>query len=261
MTGGIHPSALIEEGAQIDATAKVGPFCVVGPDVVLGPNVELRSHVVISGRTDVGEGTIIFPFSVIGEIPQDLKYNGEQSRLVIGKRNRIREHVTMNGGTDGGGGLTSIGDDGLFMAGCHVAHDAHIGDRVIVVNSAAIAGHVVLEDDVIIGGLSGIHQFVRIGRGAIIGAVTMVTNDVIPYGLVQASRGELDGLNLVGLKRKGVARSDITALRAAFQMLAQGDGTFHDRAVRLGNETESEYVREIVTFVMGDSDRSFLTPR
>ncbi|MEP3638984.1 MAG: acyl-ACP--UDP-N-acetylglucosamine O-acyltransferase [Paracoccaceae bacterium] len=261
MSTGIHPSALIEEGAQIDATAKVGPFCVVGPDVVLGPNVELRSHVVISGRTDVGEGTIIFPFSVIGEIPQDLKYNGEQSRLVIGKRNRIREHVTMNGGTDGGGGLTSIGDDGLFMAGCHVAHDAHIGDRVIVVNSAAIAGHVVLEDDVIIGGLAGIHQFVRIGRGAIIGAVTMVTNDVIPYGLVQASRGELDGLNLVGLKRKGVARSDITALRAAFQMLAQGDGTFHDRAVRLGNETESEYVREIVTFVMGDSDRSFLTPR
>ncbi|MEO9514805.1 MAG: acyl-ACP--UDP-N-acetylglucosamine O-acyltransferase [Paracoccaceae bacterium] len=261
MSTGIHPSALIEEGAEIDATAKVGPFCVVGPDVVLGPNVELRSHVVISGRTDVGEGTIIFPFSVIGEIPQDLKYNGEQSRLVIGKRNRIREHVTMNGGTDGGGGLTSIGDDGLFMAGCHVAHDAHIGDRVIVVNSAAIAGHVVLEDDVIIGGLSGIHQFVRIGRGAIIGAVTMVTNDVIPYGLVQASRGELDGLNLVGLKRKGVARSDITALRAAFQMLAQGDGTFHDRAVRLGNETESEYVREIVTFVMGDSDRSFLTPR
>ncbi|MEP6068639.1 MAG: acyl-ACP--UDP-N-acetylglucosamine O-acyltransferase [Paracoccaceae bacterium] len=261
MSGGIHPSALIEEGAQIDATATVGPFCVVGPDVVLGPDVELRSHVVISGRTDVGEGTMIFPFCVIGEIPQDLKYKGEQSRLVIGKRNRIREHVTMNGGTDGGGGLTRIGDDGLFMAGCHIAHDAEIGDRVIVVNSAAVAGHVVLEDGVIIGGLAGIHQFVRIGRGAIIGAVTMVTNDVIPYGLVQASRGELDGLNLVGLKRRGVARSDITALRAAFQMLAQGDGTFHDRAVRLGKETESEYVREIVTFVMGDSDRSFLTPR
>ena len=261
MSGGIHPSALIEEGAQIDATAKVGPFCVVGPDVVLGPDVELRSHVVISGRTEIGDGTMIFPFSVIGEIPQDLKYKGEQSRLVIGKRNRIREHVTMNGGTDGGGGLTRIGDDGLFMAGCHIAHDAHIGDRVIVVNSAAVAGHVVLEDDVIIGGLAGIHQFVRIGRGAIIGAVTMVTNDVIPYGLVQASRGELDGLNLVGLKRRGVARSDITALRAAFQMLAQGEGTFHDRAVRLGNETESDYVREIVNFVLGDSDRSFLTPR
>ena len=262
MTGPlVHPSAMVEPGAKIDPTAKVGPFCVIGPDVVLGPDVELRSHVVVTGDTVIGEGTVIFPFSVIGEIPQDLKYQGEESHLEIGRRNRIREHVTMNGGTQGGGGVTRIGDDGLFMAGCHIAHDAQIGDRVIVVNSAAVAGHCVLEDDVIVGGLSGIHQFVRIGRGAIIGAVTMVTNDVIPYGLVQAPRGELDGLNLVGLKRRGVNRSDITALRAAFQMLAQGEGTFHDRAERLGAETESDYVREIVDFVLGDTDRSFLTPR
>jgi len=157
--------------------------------------------------------------------------------------------------------MTKIGDDCLFMAGCHIAHDAIIGDRVIIVNSAAIAGHCILEDDVIVGGLSGIHQFVRIGRGAIVGAVTMVTNDVIPYGLVQAPRGALDGLNLVGLKRRGVARVDITALRAAFQMLAQGDGTFHNRVERLGAETDSAYVQEIVDFVTGDTDRSFLTPR
>ncbi|MBY5932789.1 acyl-ACP--UDP-N-acetylglucosamine O-acyltransferase [Tateyamaria omphalii] len=258
---GVHPSAVVEQGARIDPTATVGPFCVIGPDVVIGPEVVLKSHVVVTGQTEVGEGTTIFPFAVIGEVPQDLKFKGEASRLVIGKRNRIREHVTMNSGTEGGGGVTRIGDDGLFMAGCHIAHDAHVGDRVIVVNSAAVAGHCILEDDVIVGGLSGIHQFVRIGKGAIIGAVTMVTNDVIPYGLVQAPRGDLDGLNLVGLKRKGVARSDITALRAAFQMLAQGEGTFHDRAERLGKETDSEYVREIVAFVMGDSDRSFLTPR
>ncbi len=257
----VHPSAVIEDGAQIDPSARVGPFCVVGPHVVIGAEVELKSHVVVSGHTKIGQGTTVFSFAVIGEVPQDLKFKGEASHLVIGKRNRIREHVTMNGGTEGGGGVTRIGDDGLFMAGCHIAHDAHVGDRVIVVNSAAVAGHCVLEDDVIIGGLSGIHQFVRIGRGAIIGAVTMVTNDVIPYGLVQAPRGELDGLNLVGLKRRGVGRGDITALRAAFQMLAQGEGTFHDRAERLGNETESAYVREIVAFVMGDSDRSFLTPR
>jgi UDP-N-acetylglucosamine acyltransferase len=147
------------------------------------------------------------------------------------------------------------------MAGCHVAHDAFIGNRVILVNSVAIAGHCVLEDDVIVGGLSGVHQFVRIGRGAIIGAVTMVTNDVIPYGLVQAPRGELDGLNLVGLKRRGVERSDITALRAAFQMLAQGEGTFQTRAQRLKEETTSDYVREIVDFITADSDRHFLTPR
>lgn len=258
---GVHPSAVIEDGARIDPSAQVGPFCVIGAHVVLGPDVVLKSHVVVTGHTEIGEGTVIFSFAVIGEVPQDLKFKGEASNLIIGKRNRIREHVTMNGGTEGGGGVTRIGDDGLFMAGCHIAHDAHVGDRVIVVNSAAVAGHCVLEDDVIIGGLSGIHQFVRIGHGAIIGAVTMVTNDVIPYGLVQAPRGELDGLNLVGLKRRGVARSDITALRAAFQMLAQGDGTFHDRAERLGRETDSDYVREIVAFVMGDSDRSFLTPR
>lgn len=257
----IHPSAVIEAGARIDATAKVGPFCVVGPDVVLHANVELKSHVVVTGITEVGEGTVVFAFAVIGEIPQDLKFKGEASRLVIGKRNRIREHVTMNCGTEGGGGVTQVGDDCLFMAGCHIAHDAIIGDRVIVVNSVAVAGHCIIEDDVIIGGLSGIHQFVRIGKGAIIGAVTMVTNDVIPYGLVQGPRGDLDGLNLVGLKRRGVARGDITALRAAFQMLAQGEGTFQDRAMRLGEETESDYVREIVDFVTADTGRHFLTPK
>ncbi|MDG1102818.1 MAG: acyl-ACP--UDP-N-acetylglucosamine O-acyltransferase [Ascidiaceihabitans sp.] len=257
----IHPSSVIEDGAQIDPSAVIGPFCLVGSDVTIGPDVELKSHVVVKGRTVIGEGTVVFSFAVIGEIPQDLKFKGEQSGLVIGKRNRIREHVTMNAGTEGGGGMTKIGDDCLFMAGCHIAHDAIIGDRVIIVNSAAIAGHCILEDDVIVGGLSGIHQFVRIGRGAIVGAVTMVTNDVIPYGLVQAPRGALDGLNLVGLKRRGVARVDITALRAAFQMLAQGDGTFHNRVERLGAETDSAYVQEIVDFVMGDTDRSFLTPR
>jgi len=256
----VHASAVIEPGAQLGKDCIVGPFCVVGPQVVLSERVELKSHVVVTGDTVIGADTVVFSFSVIGEIPQDLKFDGEDSRLVIGARNRIREHVTMNAGTKGGGGVTRIGDDGLFMAGCHIAHDAQIGDRVIVVNSAAIAGHCVLEDDVIIGGLSGIHQFVRIGSGAIVGAVTMVTNDVIPYGLVQAPRGELDGLNLVGLKRRGVARADITALRAAFQMLAQGEGAFQDRARRLGEETDSDYVREIVDFVLGDSGRSFLTP-
>ena len=256
----IHSSAVVEPGAQIGKDCVIGPFCVIGPNVVLGDRVELKSHVGVTGDTVIGDETVVFSFAVIGEIPQDLKFRGEASRLNIGRRNRIREHVTMNCGTEGGGGVTRVGDDGLFMAGCHIAHDAQVGDRVIVVNNAAIAGHCVLEDDVIIGGLSGVHQWVRIGKGAIIGAVTMVTNDVIPYGLVQAPRGHLDGLNLVGLKRRGVARSDITALRAAFQMLAQGEGTFQDRARRLGEETESDYVREIVAFVLGGSDRSFLTP-
>ena len=260
MSSRIHPSAIIEDGAQIGADVEIGPFCIVGPHVSLDDGVRLHSHVVLTGRTEVGAGTEIHPFAVIGGIPQDLKFKGEETRLVIGARNRIREHVTMNTGTDGGGCVTRVGDGGLFMAGCHVAHDVQIGNRVIVVNNAALAGHCIIADDVIIGGLSGVHQWVRIGQGAIIGAVTMVTNDVIPYGLVQAPRGVLDGLNLVGLKRRGVPRADITALRAAFQMLAQGEGAFQDRARRLGEETQSDYVRQIVDFVTAGSDRSFLTP-
>ncbi|MDM8167826.1 acyl-ACP--UDP-N-acetylglucosamine O-acyltransferase [Roseovarius sp.] len=256
----IHPSAVVEPGAQLGQGCHVGPFCHVGPDTKLGDGVTLKSHVVISGDTEIGEDCTLFPFACIGEIPQDLKFRGEKTKLVIGARNRIREHVTMNTGTEGGGGVTRVGDDGLFMAGCHVAHDVKVGNRVIIVNNAALAGHCLIEDDVIIGGLSGVHQWVRIGQGAIIGAVTMVTNDVIPHGLVQAPRGELDGLNLVGLKRRGVARSDITALRAAFQMLAQGEGSFQERARRLGEETESDYVRQIVNFITAGSDRSFLTP-
>jgi UDP-N-acetylglucosamine acyltransferase len=256
----IHPSAIVEPGAEIGDGCVIGPFCLVGAEVRLGRGVHLKSHVVVSGDTEIGSDTVVFSFAVIGEIPQDLKYHGEATRLVIGARNRIREHVTINTGTKGGGGITRIGDDGLFMAGCHVAHDAQIGNRVIIVNNSAIAGHCVLEDDVLVGGLCGIHQFVRIGQGAIIGALSMVTNDVIPHGLVQGPRGALDGLNLVGLKRRGVSRTDITALRAAFQMLAQGEGAFQERARRLGEETTSDYVRQIVEFVTGASDRSFLTP-
>lgn len=258
--GMIHPSAVIEDGAVIGDGCQIGPFCVIGADVVLGAGVVLKSHVVVTGDTHIGDASVVFPFSVIGEIPQDLKFGGEKTQLRIGKRNRIREHVTMNTGTASGGGLTRVGDDGLFMAGCHIAHDAQIGDRVIVVNSSAVAGHCIIEDDVIIGGLCGIHQWVRIGQGAIIGALSMVTNDVVPHGLVMGPRGKLDGLNLVGLKRKGVARSDITALRAAFQMLKDGDGTFHDRAARLADESESTYVQQMVGFILGDTDRNFLTP-
>ena len=256
----IHPSAVIEPGAVIGEGCKIGPFCHVGPQVQLAGGVELRSHVVVQGRTTIGAETIVFSFAVLGEIPQDLKFAGEDTALEIGARNRIREHVTMNLGTAGGGGVTRVGDDNLFMAGCHIAHDAVIGNRVIVVNNSAVAGHCVIEDDVIIGGLCGIHQWVRVGKGAIIGAVTMVTNDVVPHGLVQGPRGQLDGLNLVGLKRRGVGRADITALRAAFQQLRDGEGTFHDRAARLAEDSDSDYVQEMVAFILGASDRHFLTP-
>ena len=232
----IHPSAVVESGANIAAGCHIGPFCHVGPEVTLHEGVVLKSHAVVTGLTEIGAETVIFPFANIGDIPQDLKYAGEKTQLIVGKRNRIREGVTMNTGTDGGGGITRVGDDNLFMTGAHVGHDAIVGNHVVVANQSAIAGHCIIEDGVIIGGLSGIHQFVRIGRGAIIGAVTMVTNDVIPYGLVQGPRGALDGLNLVGLKRRGVAKEDITALRAAYQALAQGEGAFQERARRLSEE-------------------------
>ena len=256
----IHSSAVIEPGAKIADDVIIGPFSYVGSEVILHSGVEIKSHVVVTGNTEIGQETVVYPFSVIGESPQDLKFDGEKTSLKIGKRNKIRENVTINVGTAGGGGVTSVSNDCLFMTGSHVAHDAKIGNGVIIANCGAVAGHCVIEDEVIIGGLSGIHQFVRVGRGAIIGAVTMVTNDVIPYGLVQGPRGALDGLNLVGLKRKGVEREDITALRAAFQTLSQGDGTFQDRAKKLKEEATSEYVDAITNFILGVSDRSFLTP-
>jgi UDP-N-acetylglucosamine acyltransferase len=260
-TATVHPAAVVEQGAVIGEGCVIGPFALIGPEVTLAARVVVKSHAVVTGWTEIGEDSVIFPFATVGEVPQDLKYHGERTRLIVGARCRIREGATLNTGTDGGGGVTRVGDDCLIMTGAHVGHDAQIGNRVILVNQVAIAGHCTLGDDVIVGGLSGVHQWVRIGQGAIIGAVTMVTNDVIPYGLVQAPRGELDGLNLVGLKRRGVDRADITALRAAYQMLAQGEGTFLDRARRLSEDTESVQVREMADFILQASDRSFLTPK
>ena len=254
----IHPSAIIEPGAQIGQGVRIGPFCLVGPRVRLGDRVELKSHVVVTGDTSVGADTVIYPFASIGQDPQDLKFKGEHTRLEIGARNRIREYVTMNPGTEGGGGVTRIGDDGLFMANCHVAHDCQIGNRVVLVNSVAVAGHCVLGDDVIVGGLSGIHQFVRIGRGAMIGALSMVTADVIPYGLVQGPRAHLDGLNLVGLKRRGANRAEIAELREVLARLH--DGSFRDTARELASMDRGAMVGEVLDFILGPSERSFLKP-
>ncbi len=257
----IHPSAVIEAGATIAAGASVGPFSLIGSEVTLAAGVQVKSHAVVTGWTDVGADTVIFPFASVGEVPQDLKFRGERTRLIVGARCRIREGATLNTGTAGGGGLTQIGDDCLLMTGAHIGHDARLGNRVILANQVAIAGHCHLGDDVIVGGLSGIHQWVRIGNGAIIGAVTMVTNDVLPHGLVQGPRGVLDGLNLVGLKRRGVDRAEISAMRAAYAALATGEGSFLDRARRLAETTDSTYVREMTDFILSQSDRSFLTPK
>ena len=256
----VHARAHVEPGATIGPGCRIGPFAVVGAEVTLGEGVEIRNHAVVTGWTEIGAGTTVFPFAVLGEIPQDLKFRGERTRLVIGARNRIREHVTMNTGTEGGGGVTRVGDDGLFMAGCHVAHDCQIGDRVIVVNNAALAGHCVVEDEAIIGGLAGVHQFVRIGRGAMIGALSMVTADVIPYGLVQGPRGTLDGLNLVGLKRRGVDKAAIAELRELFVDLS--GGSLRETARRKAEAGgQGPLAAEVLDFILGPTDRSFLAPR
>ena len=261
MSASVHPTAVVAPGARIGDGCEVGPFAVIGPEVVLGRDCIVKPHAVVTGDTEIGDGCRVFPGAVVGEIPQDLKYRGEPTRLRVGARNTIREGVTLNTGTAGGGGVTRVGDDNLFMTGSHVGHDAVIGSGCVFANQVAIAGHCEIGDRVVVGGLSGIHQWVRIGTGAIIGAVTMVTNDVIPYGLVQGPRGELDGLNLVGLKRSGAAREDITSLRVAYAMLKQGEGSFVERAQRLQAETESDKVREVCAFILKETDRHFLVPR
>lgn len=257
----IHPSAVVEHGATIGPGCNIGPYAVIGPEVTLGTGVEVKSHAVVTGWTEIGADSVIFSFACVGEVPQDLKFCGEHTRLIVGARARIREGVTLNTGTAGGGGVTRVGDDCLMMTGAHVGHDAQVGNRVVMANQAALAGHCVIGDDVIIGGLSGVHQHVRIGAGAIIGAVTMVTKDVIPNGLVQGPRGVLDGLNLVGLKRRGVVRAEISALRTAYEQLGSGEGAFMDRARRLAEMTDSDLVREMTSFILADSSRSFLTPK
>ena len=258
----IHPTAVVEPGARLAESARVGPYCVVGSEVDLQDGVELLSHVVVAGRTVVGAETRIFPFASIGHQPQDLKYQGEKSRLEIGRRNTVREHVTMNPGTTGGGMVTRVGDDCLFMVGAHVAHDCRIGDHVIMANNATLAGHVVIGDFAILGGLSAVHQFVRIGKHAMIGGVTGVERDVIPYGQVVGDRARLVGLNIVGMQRRGFSREQVQALRTAYQMLFGEAGTLAERVDEVARQfMEVEPVRDVVAFIRADSQRGFCRPQ
>lgn len=259
---GVHPTAVVEDGAQLGENVEIGPYCVVGANVSLGDDVRLHSHVVVGGRTQVGRETEIFPFASIGLAPQDLKYGGEESELVIGARARIREHVTMNPGTAGGGMLTRVGDDCLFMVGSHVAHDCIVGNSVILANNATLAGHVEVGDFAIIGGLSAVHQFVRIGAHAMIGGMSGVEHDLIPFGSAMGERARLRGLNLVGLQRRDFSREEITNLRTAYRLLFAQEGTMQERiddVVSLHGGDKG--VMEIVEFVRSDSSRAILQPK
>jgi UDP-N-acetylglucosamine acyltransferase len=217
----VHPTAIVDPRAELNHDVEVGPYCVVGAGVKIGKGSMLQSHVVIQGRTTLGEGNMIFPFATVGSAPQDLKYKGEPSELIIGNRNTIREYVSLNPGTSGGGMVTRVGDQNLLMMYCHIAHDCIVGNRNVIANGATLGGHVVIEDSVIVGGLVGIHQFVRIGTGAILGAGSMVSMDVPPYCNATGDRAELRGLNLEGLKRRGVDPSTISAIRKAYRIAFQ----------------------------------------
>jgi UDP-N-acetylglucosamine acyltransferase len=262
MTTVIHPTAIIDPKAKFGARVRVGPYCIVGGEVELGDDVELISHAVVTGRTRIGARTRIFPFAAIGHQPQDLKYHGEPSRLEIGMDNTIREHVTMHPGTEGGGLLTRVGSHCLFMVATHVAHDCKLGDHVVMANNATLGGHVVVDDWAILGGLAAVHQFVRIGKHAIIGGMSGVENDVIPYGSVMGDRARLAGLNIVGLKRRGFDRDTLHDIRRAFRLLFADEGTM---AERLSDVSElfnnNEPVMDIVRFIQTANERAICHPR
>ena len=258
----VHPTALVDGKARLGEGVSIGPYCVVGGGVSLGERCKLASHVVVDGRTDIGPDTQIFPFASIGLAPQDQKYDGERSTLRIGDRNVIREHVTINPGTRGGGMVTRVGDECLLMVGAHVAHDCAVGDHVIMANNATLAGHVAVEDYAIIGGLSAVHQFCRIGKHAMVGGMSGVECDVIPYGSVMGDRARLSGLNIVGLKRRGFSRTDISALRRAYRLMFAAEGTMSERLEDVVEAySNQEAVMEIVNFIRSDSNRAMCQPR
>ena len=258
----IHPTAVVASGAKLADNVTIGPYSIIGENVELSAGVRLMSHVVIDGHTLVGPDTVIYPFASIGMPPQDMKYGGEPSMLQIGAKNIIREHVTMNPGTEGGGMLTQIGDECLFMIASHVAHDCKIGDHVIMANNAALGGHVSVGDWAILGGLSAVHQFVRIGRHAIVGGMSGVEHDVIPYGSVMGDRARLAGLNLVGLKRRGFGRDAIHDMRRAFRLLFAQEGTMTERLTDVSELFDAiEPVMDIVDFIQADSSRPICQPK
>jgi UDP-N-acetylglucosamine acyltransferase len=258
----VHPTAVVSPNARIGEEVKIGPYSVIGDDVVLHDGVELVSHVAVAGRTEVGKGTKIYPFSSIGHQPQDLKYHGEPSRLVIGERCVIRENVTVNPGTEGGGMETRIGDDCLLMASTHVAHDCHLGNNVILSNYVGIAGHCVVGDFAIMGGHAGATQFTRIGAHAFVGGMTKVENDVIPYGMATGNPAHLNGLNLVGLKRRKFDREAIHSLRAAYRLLFATEGNLRERVEDAASLFKSEpLVQDVVAFITASADRPLCLPR
>ena len=256
----IHKTTIIDNKAKVSSSANIGPYSVIGPNVEIGEDVIIHSHVNISGNTIIGSGNKIYPFASIGNNPQDLKYNGEKTKLIIGKNNKIREYVTIHPGTEGGGGLTKIGDNCLFMISSHVAHDCLIGNDVIIANNVPLGGHVTIEDNVVIGGNSAVQQFTRIGKLAMVGGMTGVLNDVIPYGLSIGNRNYLQGLNLIGLRRSNLNNKDILNLTEAYKEIFATKNLTDNLSKLNGEFKENPLVKDVIEFITKDKKRSICTP-
>ena len=255
----IHTTAIIDSKAKISENVHIGPYCVIGPNVEINENTEIQSHVNISGNTKIGKGNKIYPFVSIND-PQDLKYNGEPTNLIIGDNNKIREYVTINPGTVGGGGKTIIGNNCLFMVSSHVAHDCQLGNNIIIANNVAIAGHAIIDDHVIIGGNSAVQQFTRIGKMAMIGGMTGVLHDVIPYGLSTGNRNSLQGLNLIGLRRSKFDNKDILGLSDAYKEIFATRNLTENLGKLNGSFRDNPLVKEVIEFITKDKKRSICTP-
>lgn len=258
----IHQTALVDPAAKIGEDVEIGPFCQVGPQVELGDGVKLLGHSVITGHTILGKNCVVHPFAVLGGPPQHLGYKGEDTTLILGDNNTVREHVTMNPGTVSGRGETVIGNNCLFMAATHVAHDCIVGNNVVMANNATLGGHVVVSDFVFMGGLSAVHQFCRVGIYSFVGAAALVTTDVIPYGSVIGNHARLEGLNIVGMKRRNTPRQTIHDIRAAYRLLFASEGTLQERIEDVTKLFgHSKEVMTIIDFMKADSSRSICTPR
>jgi UDP-N-acetylglucosamine acyltransferase len=256
----IHKTAIIDSAAKIGQNVKVGPYSIIGSNVEIGEGSEIQSHVSIIGNTKIGVNNTIYPFASIGNDPQDLKFNGEDTKLEIGNNNKIREYVTINPGTKGGGGLTKIGNNCLFMVSSHIAHDCFVGNNVILANNVPLGGHAIIEDNVIIGGNSAVQQFTRVGRSAMIGGVCGIVRDIIPYGIALGNRCVLQGLNLIGLRRNNVPNKEIIILSKAYKEIFKNENLTQNLG-NLDNEyKKNELVLEVVNFLKKDKKRPICTP-
>ena len=256
----IHKTAIIDSKAKVSTSAKIGAYSVIGPNVEIGDDTIIHSQVNISGNTKIGNGNKIYPFAAIGNDPQDLKYNGEETKLVIGNNNKIREYVTIHPGTSGGGGITKIGDNCLFMISSHIAHDCNVGNNVIIANNVPLGGHVTIEDNVVIGGNSAVQQFTRVGRLAMIGGMTGVLKDVIPFGLSFGNRNYLKGINLIGLRRNKYENKKIIELNEAYKKIFSSKNLHENLSKINGEFKDNKLVQEVTEFISRDKKRPICSP-